>query len=515
MRLSTDVLFGLLSERYRLNRFGKGIRARELSLPTFFMPNTPIVPGSIYVARTGDLPNKPPEDCVFICCGTKPPNVWNMWPCEIIYVMDARDDIIGVFNTTQRILDRLVTWDAHMQKLATSGAHIKEMVEESIPLFENRITVTDYELNILAYCEMVEDSNGRTIRMSDRYAQVPLEKMPMVSRQRMQAMRQRDPFFIEEADAGDSYCINLFLGDTYIGTCALQEEDRPLRPLDLELFEAFSGYVRDALAIQSRSVGNQLVTAKTIFDQLLNGFPVSQYDMTHALRLVELNLGNHSIDGYRWCCVVIQNARRGRTLPEAYLSAALGSILPNATVVPFDDSIVVFCLIGEDEHRLDEICDPLEAYLRDMGLKAGVSRTFHDPFKVRSYYQQAVCAMMTGYEREPEKLWYLFGDYVLDYMLQSCCGDFDAKLIVAPELVRLAASGASGVDLIDTLRAFLDNDCNASRTAKAMYLHRSTLIQRLDRIRKTVDLDSPERRLYLQMCLHLPDIEHILSEASE
>ena len=43
----------------------------------------------------------------------------------------------------------------------------------------------------------------------------------------------------------------------------------------------------------------------------------------------------------------------------------------------------------------------------------------------------------------------------------------------------------------------------------------STLITRLDRIREIVDIDSPERRLYLQICLHLPDVEQVLKNNSD
>ena len=32
-------------------------------------------------------------------------------------------------------------------------------------------------------------------------------------------------------------------------------------------------------------------------------------------------------------------------------------------------------------------------------------------------------------------------------------------------------------------------------------------VARLEQIRKYVDLDSPERRLYLRICLHLPDVD--------
>lgn len=511
MRISADVLYGLLSEKYRLNRFGKGARVKDFSLPTFYEPNVKIVPGGIYIARTLDLPNKPPEDCIIICCGTKPPLVWNMWPCEIIHIMDVHDDLISVFNTIQRLIDSLMSWESTMQGLVASGAHVREMVEVSIPIFESRITVTDYELRVLAHCTLDQEHPELGVQMSDRYGHIPTEKMPFISNSRAGLMRNREPFFAKEPDGSDSYCINLFLGDTYIGTCSLMAEQRELRPLDLELFQLFSEFIRDVLTIQSRSMGNQLVTARTVFDQLLHGFPVSHSDMEHALNLIELNLSGRKLADHKWCCIVLQNEHRGRNIPEEYLFATLENILPTTTTLVVDNTVAAFCLMGEEEHRVEEICDPLDAYLKDMGFKAGVSRTFCDPFHAQSFYRQAMCALETGLELEPDRQWYLFGDHVLDYMLQNCCGDFDSELIVAPELVRLYNHSATGPDYVDTLRNYLDNDCNASKTAKVMFLHRSTLVQRLGKIREYVDLDSPDRCLYLRMCLHLTDIDCALA----
>ena len=515
MRLSADVMYGLLSEKYRLNRFGKGIRAKELALPVFWERDMQAEPGGIYIARTGDLPNKPPEDCVIICCGTKPPLMWNMWPCEIIHITDIHDDLLGVFNETQRIVNRIVSWEMRMQQLAATGSHIKEMVEASIPIFENRITVTDYELRILAYCETDANHPEDGVYMSDRYERVPIANLMSVMTDSARDMRRRDPFFVEERGSKDSYCINLYLGDTYVGTCSLQEDTRPLQPLDLELFQLFAGYVREALTIQTRTIGNQIVTAKAIFDQLLHGYPVSRHDMDHALALVELSLGDRPIADFKWCCTVIQNSHRGKDLPEEYLCSTVQSILPNATVLVFDESLVAFCLIGNEDHRVDEICDPLEAYLADMGFRAGISRTFRDPFHAQSFYQQALCALETGLEHDPDRQWFLFGDYALPYMLERCCGDFDTRLIVPPELVRLYNCGPIGPEYVDTLRAYLDNDCNASKTSKVMYLHRSTLVQRLDKIRAFVNLDDPDRCLYLRMCLHLPDVEAALADMAD
>ena len=513
MDVSTDVLYDLLSQRYVLDRFGRGVGDKPVTLPIFYEHGMQTEAGQTYIARTTDLPNKPINGCLIICVGSKPPKVWNMWPGEVIYVANAHDDIMGVFNAVQRILRQLLGWSQHMQELATTGANPTAMVEASIPIFENRITVTDFELRVLAYCEATEDDDPR-IEMSNRYARVPIEKASIINRYGSRTTRYREPYFAEEPGRGDNYCVNLFLGDSYIGCCSLQEDLRPLRTSDLELFQAFAGFVRQALTVRSRTSHGQFMTLKVVFDQLLSCLPVSQSDVSHALEIARFNLGTESMEGYRWCCVVIQSANHGKSLPEGYLCETVENVLPNSYALVFDDAIVAFCLLAPSKHRIEEICDPLDAYLHDMNFKAGISRTFTDIFHARDFYLQAVCALDTGYERDPKRGWYLFGDYALDYLLANCCGEFPSSMVIAPELVRLArVSRSGGTNHIETLRAFLDNNCNASRTANAMYLHRSTLVQRLEKIREYVNLDDADRRLYLRICLHLPDIERALTEA--
>ncbi len=515
MQISGDIIYGFLAKRYSLERYGKGIHAKELSLPTFWERGAKAAPGHIYVAHTADLPRKPPEECLVICDGTRPPKVWNMWPCDVIYVAGARGGLVELFNSVQGILDMLVTWAAHMQALQMGGASVRDLVEESMRIFENRITICDYELRILATCEIDDAHPEQGVHMTDRLDRIPAGHIPSIIAARPSAIKNREPYFFDAAEGTQTYCINLFLGNTYIGSCSLQEQAHPLERYELELFQIFAEYVRGMLALQARSVGNQLLTARTIFEQLLNGYPVSKSDMDHALKLIELNLGKSSIDNCKWCCVVIQNIHSGRTLPEKYLCTTIESILPNATALVFGESVVAFCLIGSARHRVHEICDPLQAYIDDMGFKAGISRTFIDPFHARDYYRQALAALETGFECNPERSWFLFGDYALEYMLHRCCGDFETEMMVPPDLVRLYRNSSPDVDYIDTLRAFLDNDCKITKTANEMYLHRTTLVKRLEKIRGYIDLDDPARALYLRVCLHLPDIEQALEACAD
>jgi purine catabolism regulator len=67
----------------------------------------------------------------------------------------------------------------------------------------------------------------------------------------------------------------------------------------------------------------------------------------------------------------------------------------------------------------------------------------------------------------------------------------------------LAYEGAS--ELIHTLEAFFDHNANLSQTADALFIHRNTLVYRLERIEAItqMDLDKPENRLAMQLALHI------------
>jgi purine catabolism regulator len=60
-------------------------------------------------------------------------------------------------------------------------------------------------------------------------------------------------------------------------------------------------------------------------------------------------------------------------------------------------------------------------------------------------------------------------------------------------------------EFINTLEAFFAHNGNLSQTAEALYIHRNTLVYRLERIAAitNIDLDKPENRLAIQLALHI------------
>lgn len=504
MHVTSDILYDALTEKWELKRYGQILKDQFLSLPVFYTPGTSLCQNKVYITRTHELPFSPAAKCVFLCVGSCPVNIWSSWPGEVIYITDSSADILSIFNCVQFVFEGIGTWEAKMQDLLDKNADIEEMLRVSIPVFNNRITVIDYELRIIAYCESTAINEHREMRLCKTFERVPREKTLLFDNIYARMLKEREPYFFKENDT-DIYCINLYLGDVYMGCCSLMEDMRPIRESDYILFQYFADFIRRALLAQSRIPVSPFVTLKTIFSELLQNLPVSQDNLNHALDLAYRNSSEFNDTTRVWICIVIRSANKGKTLPADYLCSSLERLLPDCSTIAYEHALVSFCRYSKDKMNPGDFEALLTPYLQDMNFRAGISMPFEDIYKSRSYYIQAINALRMGFEQYPQKFIYNFMDYALPYMLQHCSGEFEPELIFPPGLSHILHY-KGGADYWETLKRYLDNECNASRTASEMYLHRSTLLPRLEKIKTFVDLDSPQQRLYLRMCIYLYEI---------
>ena len=73
---------------------------------------------------------------------------------------------------------------------------------------------------------------------------------------------------------------------------------------------------------------------------------------------------------------------------------------------------------------------------------------------------------------------------------------------------------AGGISYIETLKVFLDENMSYAKAARKLFIHRSTLIERIERIEKelSVDLEDPDQRLRLLLILKALEVERQLRE---
>ena len=95
---------------------------------------------------------------------------------------------------------------------------------------------------------------------------------------------------------------------------------------------------------------------------------------------------------------------------------------------------------------------------------------------------------------------------------------FFIKMILPPRNVLIDCylaplikqEGSKGVNLIHTLKVYLENNGNIKKTAEQLFIHRSTLQYRLDRIASIleVDLSDAEEIFNLMLALKLYELHY-------
>ena len=86
---------------------------------------------------------------------------------------------------------------------------------------------------------------------------------------------------------------------------------------------------------------------------------------------------------------------------------------------------------------------------------------------------------------------YAFRDYALIKILENL-EDEDLTKCLSEIGERNFSSVLADNELITTARCFLENSLNISETSRVMFIHRNTLIYRLDKIKKETGLNIRE-----------------------
>ena len=143
-------------------------------------------------------------------------------------------------------------------------------------------------------------------------------------------------------------------------------------------------------------------------------------------------------------------------------------------------------------------------FIENTRLRGGLSQSFSDLYTSAHAYFQASAALQNGMQFRKEEVLYFFEDHILHQLLRGALSGQPADSYYPEGFKRLLQHDASSpISYAETLRIYLQNNESIAATAKELALHRSSLIDRLERIRQLLglDLSDPDVRLLLQVIL--------------
>ena len=244
---------------------------------------------------------------------------------------------------------------------------------------------------------------------------------------------------------------------------------------------------------RSLSVGSPV---QRILLDLLHGIPLPEEMIRESLKSIPTLATSLFLLFY-----VDMEAREDRQLASYYASLLVQQFSGKSLIpVVFKEQLILL-VYGEDEAALDFLIAELDHFFTVHRLHCGVSNPFRRLSTLQGYYRQGMAALDKGGE---EGL-HFYRDIMLEHML-SHIPDEQIPYLISPDIARIKkAEEEFSFSLLDTLRTYLACNCNLNRAAEHLFIHKNTLLYRMNHIRSIIrcDLNDPDERLLLMLSFKL------------
>lgn len=194
---------------------------------------------------------------------------------------------------------------------------------------------------------------------------------------------------------------------------------------------------------------------------------------------------------------------------ETLVNQSVAKLGVNALVQPRLNEVVVFCAVAdlgrpEAALRLAAAINraaaeeyPQQLVFGGLGRPAGELADWKD-----SHREAAQALSMAARLNEPAPLF--FGDLSVYRLLFQLEGSPELESFCREVLGPLMDYTGSG-DLLETLEAFCDRLGNLSQTAEKLFIHRNSLLYRMERISQLagIDMNNPDTRLAVHLALKI------------
>ena len=282
-----------------------------------------------------------------------------------------------------------------------------------------------------------------------------------------------------------------------VATFYIQEGERKLTVGDCKL----AAVVCDALnkIISSHSSLNLRSTA-SILSELIQGQFVSD---AHLMRF-RSDQGMHA----PLSAVVIRNIKSpaNRVMKRRLLGMLKELTLPHRSLIYVDDIVVVI-----SQGNLQAFLNDVKMMIIPKYYSIGISMPFTDWNALRSRYLQAVFAL--EWNSTTTGIFYA-RDYAFQHLIRRMeeLGNELEQALVHPALDILRQyDSANDAELYRTLLVYLANERNSVKSAAELYIHRSSLTNRIKKIEELASpgLDDSIERLYILISYLLDNLDNL------
>jgi len=438
-----------------------------------------------------------------ICLGDLPENV-------TVPALEVRGALAlaALFERVQEIFTRFRQLDSALRATVVNGEGIHACAVVAMEMLRNPLFVHDEQFNILAMPKQME---GMASVVTDQESGMSSLGLDDIAR-----LQNSDSFSSTMDTHGAHQWVSLHgthktmyvnLWDDrkqFRGRLLLYGLETPFKPSHGYLAEYCADMICKALMQRPESTTSGYCPVENYLRQLVDGEPIKEGVVLHRFAMRGWNRKD------RYCLFRMVLSKRDMSIISASrFSSNLCATFSETLTFNKDNEVFAVRNLTKAGTTMEACQAQLERFGAKMQIQIGLSCQFEDLMQVKDFAVEADQARRMGRVKKPGYFCYAFSDWIVYYIVEHFIGDLRAENICCPGILKLRSiDKEKNTAYIETLRAYFANGFQQLATAEALFIHRSTLTYRLERISQLgdIDLENADQRLYAQLSLLLLEL---------
>lgn len=420
-------------------------------------------------------------------------------------LLEEGESLGVVLNFIRKTFVRYERWEENLRKIVDEQGSVQELLQVSLPMFGNPLTVIGADFSVHSVA-----SNTPLPPEYQIFGQGK-EKMDLINafmqdQMFVEGSKSDKPFWIPEYLTGQrAVSINLWKDNRISYRIVVTQYRNILGGEHEDMLEILRPHVTYLLYFNQAEDYHRGEDLSRVFRQILSNRTLDYVEASQKLT------GFGWLKQHEYLCLVYKITY----LDQKHYSANaicnhMEERYPGCCSFTYNEDVVTFfdlTLVGRDAEEVEE---ELKPFIRDGILKAGYSRMMKGHMNLRRQYIQACLALEVGSRKRPYMWIHHFNQIAMTYILEQITRKLPGSMLCHEGLLLLKETDEqNGTEYMKTLRTYLDFHQNAVQTAKELYIHRSTFLYRLEKIKSILesDLDDTEELLYLELSFRLLEQE--------
>lgn len=522
LRLSSVYLYEKIKEKYTIS--GKGnLSGLDGYLRPFLCCSMPkagaslqggLRGGHVYIAQgcasTWQLPSDVrKKDIFWIFCGPqdaiekKEDDKGGKGPWLFVD-LESQEEITGLMNDLQEIFDAAEEWESKLHELMVMRVNMDRLLQVTAEFLQNPIMVMSLDFTFAAEAgggilpprARLYTEDGLNVEYVNALLQNEICRKMADSREYV--------MFPASVSGCPSLNRNLFVERKATHRLVLTQYQKEITEGVICVLEVLAEKLEFYLA---HDPGEEEPDRglEQIFMRVMS-------DRTADYILVSRELGELGWSGnHEYMCLLLQiTYLNQQTLSTRAICRYIRKQFPDSVSFLYQEEIVTFFNLTRLGMDQEKVAGRLVYFLRDTYLKAGYSRVMEGHMNLRRQYIQAKAALDVGSRKKPYLWIHYFDQVALTFILEQSTRRLPGTMICHKGVLELKKQDEKNqTQYIETLKAYLEQHLSATQAARELFIHRSTFLYRLDRIKEILqsDMDDPEEIFYLELSLRLLEQE--------